>query len=378
MNFEKLRAFLETFPARGIPQAELTVLKDGKEVFHETVQDGGAAGGRPGKPGDLYFLYSCTKPVTCAAAMRLVEEGKIRLSDPVSRYIPAFAHVKVRDQRTGALRAPETPVTILHLFTMTAGMQYDLDAGPLLPFREDKTADTFKVVSAMADIPLSFDPGTHYQYSLCHDVLAAVVEVAGGRKYSDYLKEKLFDPLEMTDIGFRPDEKQREKLATLYTYHDEKGTATVRSQVNEYNDLSPIYESGGAGLFAGADAYNKFAAMLAGDGKGANGYRFLKPETVRRMQEDRLSDSARLDFVSRRFYGYGFGLCCRVHTHPFLSFSKSPVGEFGWDSAANAFSMFDPQNRVAAVYLTHVRSCSYGYYFLHPRLRNLIYEGLEG
>ena len=374
MNFSKLNQFLEELPARGFPACEMAITLEGETVYRNTIGYSDAKGMKPVSPSDLYWIFSATKIVTCTAAMRLVEEGRIHLEDPVSKYLPEFESMVIRNKDKTIVPAKNT-VTILHLFTMSAGLNYGIRTPALLEAKE-KNASTLETVRAIASEPLDFEPGTRYSYSLCHDVLAAVVEVVSGMPFSAYLKQYVFDPLGIRDMGFLPSEEQAKRFSTLYTY----STSTMRSReipcVNPYR-LTDRYESGGAGLFASVDEYTKIITALALGGTTKDGYRLLKPETVRMMQENRLPTEALRGFAITKHFGYGFGLCGRAHMDPFISFSRSPVGEFGWDSAGNAYVLIDPKNKLALFFGAHILDCQYGYYVIHPRLRDLTYEALD-
>ena len=374
MNFSKLDAFMKTMPERGIPGCELAVAKDGEIVYRTSVGFADAAKTKPASKNDLYWIYSATKVITCIAAMRLVEEGKISLDDPVSKYIPEYAHLTVL-QADGSVAPAKNTMTVLHLFTMTGGLSYDLKAPSLLNAIK-QNASTLDTVRAMAKDPLLFEPGTHYKYSLCHDVLAAVAEVVTGMRFSDYLDQIIFKPLGIKDMGFRPNADQRSRLVSMYSFKSGTMTATEIECKNKYQ-LSPDYDSGGAGLFASVDEYIKIISVIANGGTTKDGYQLLKPETIAMMQVNYLHDDARNDFISGMLYGYGWGLCGRVHMNKTVSLSRAPIGEFGWDGAANAFVIVDPINRVAVYYGTEIHSCDYGYRVIHPNIRNLVYEGLD-
>lgn len=374
MNFEKLDAFMKEMPSRGYPACELAITKDGETVYRTSVGYADAKKTRPASPSDLYWIFSTTKVITCIAAMRLVEEGKLSLSDPVSKYIPSFGDLTVKE-KDGTVRPAKTTMTILHLFTMTGGLTYDLNTKHLLAAR---TADssTLEIVSAMAKDPLAFDPGATYRYSLCHDVLAAVIEVITGKTFAAYLDELIFTPLGIRDMGFRPTEEQNSRFSALYVYQNGTGGVIERPVENPYI-LSSRFESGGAGLFSSVDEYMKIITTIACGGTTKDGYRLLKPETIRLMQENHLDNGAINVFSTSRLYGYGWGLCGRVHMNPARSLSLSPVGEFGWDGAANAFVVIDPENRIALFFGAHLHSCTYGYNVIHPILRNLAYDALK-
>lgn len=371
MNFEALSTYLEEMPLRGIPACEIAVTKDGKTVFRKCVGFSDAAQTKPVSEKDIYWIFSASKVITCIAAMRLVEEGRIALSDPVSRYIPEYADLKIQ-KKDGTLVPARNTLAVEHLFTMTSGMTYAIKTPNILGATD---RSTLGLVRAMAKDALKFEPGTHYLYSLSHDVLAAVVEVASGMRFGDYLSEIIFKPLGIRDMGFRPSDEQRARFSAMYHYQSGEGRSVEKPLSNAYI-LSDEYESGGAGLFATVDEYIKIITVIACGGTTENGYTLLRPETIAMMRENRLCSDAWNDLAERRLFGYGWGLCGRVHVDPVRSRSLSPVGEFGWDGAAGAFVLIDPDNRVAIYYGQHIMNCRYVYYMAHSELRNLVYKAL--
>ena len=376
MNTDKLDRFLDEMPQRGLPGCDLSVSRDGHEVYRRAVGFSDAEMKRPVDKSTLWWIFSASKIITCVAAMHLVEEGRLNLSDKVSDYLPAFGQLTVR-QKDGSLEPANEPMRILHLFTMTGGMDYDLDAPAIVEALALPGANTLSVCSAMAKTPLHFEPGTHYRYSLCHDVLAAVIEVITGMKFSDYLNSTVFTPLGMQETGFHPTEEQLARFAQAFDYNNADGSIRIRPIGNAYC-LSPDYDSGGAGLFTTVDDYMKVVTTLACGGTTADGYTLLRPETIAELEVNRLCPAAWKDFVVNRLYGYGWGLCGRVHVNPVRSLSLSSVGEFGWDGAQAAFTMVDRKTRTALYFGTQVAGCSYAYNVLHPTLRNLVFEMLDG
>ena len=372
MNFEKLDTFMNEMPQRGVPGCELAVTKDGELIYRKCVGYADVEKTRPTSEQDLYWIFSATKVITCIAAMRLVEEGRLRLDDPVAKYLPEYGSMRILQKDKTTVPA-QNVMTVEHLFTMTGGMTYDLKADAILKLPPD--TGTVDMVRAMASEPLIFEPGTHYKYSLCHDVLAAVVEVVSGMRFSEYLEQLIFRPLGLRDIGFRPSAEQSARFSAMYGFRPGIEQAVPRETKNPYI-LTSEYDSGGAGLFSSVNDYIKIITVIACGGTTRDGYTLLKPETIQMMQKNRLCDDALNDFVTHRLFGYGWGLCGRVHTKPVSSLSLSPVGEFGWDGAANAFVMIDPENRIALYYGCHIMGYQYGYCVIHPTLRDLVYEGL--
>ncbi len=370
MDFSKLDSFIDTMPRRGFPACELAATLNGELIYHRCAGYSNGEKTKCATENDLYWIYSATKVITCIAAMRLVEEGRMSLSDPVSKYIPEYKNVKIKNP-DGSLTSPKGEMTVEHLFTMTGGLTYN--------FRTPSTeavgieADTLTLARAFAADPILFEPGTRFFYSLCHDVLAAVCEVIVGVPFSEYLENIIFKPLGLTDIGFRPNDEQKKRFSAMYTYNIGPATAT---EIPCFNELSMLknYESGGGGLFSSVGDYLKIITAIACGGATREGYRILKPETIAMMQKNYLSDTARNDMIKSSDFGYGWGLCGRVHMDPTVSLSLSPVGEFGWNGAANAYALIDPENRLAIFYAAHVMKATYGYTVVHPTLRNMIYE----
>ena len=375
MNFKELDALMEKMPEMGLNAADLIVTQNHKTIYRKTVGHSDYEKNKPLNENNIYWCYSATKVITCTMALRLVEEGKLDLDAPVSEYLPEYKDIFVK-RPDGSVSKAEKVMTVRHLFTMSSGLSYDFRNEHMTEFfKNNPHASTRDTVAEFIKTPLQFEPGTHFLYSLSHDVLAAVCEVAAGMKFSDYLEKYLFTPLGMTDTGFRPTEEQRSRFVVMHRYLGGLGKSIPESLDNCYvfNDK---YDSGGAGLFSTVNDYSKFISTIAAGGVSADGYRLLKPETIALMQKNELCDDALLDFVKDRLYGYGWGLCGRVHTNPTTSLSLSPVGEFGWDGAAAAFVMADPENKISLFFATHTLGCVYAYNVLHPLMRNLLYKGL--
>lgn len=376
MDFSKLTRLIDTMPQRGIPFFELRVTKDGQEVFSHRTGFSDKEQAKPFDENDLYWLYSTSKVITCVAAMRLVDEGKLNLSDPVSKFLPNYANLTVKNS-DGSISPCKTVMTVEHLFTMTGGIGPEHENRSNFKHLIDKGASTVELADFYATIPLYFEPGTRYQYGFCHDVLGAVVEVASGMKLSEYVHRFILEPLGMTDTGYRPSQEQKKRFAATYRFNDSNGSCKLIETENIYA-LTPNYDSGGAGLFSCAKDYIKLTSALSMGGVTKDGYRLLSEDAVKQMEINRLCPDALFDFVKGRLHGYGWGLCGRVHFNPVFSLSHSSVGEFGWDGAAGCFASIDRKNKVSIFYGMQVHSCTYSYIILQPLIRNLVFEALEG
>lgn len=380
MNTTELDRYLDLFPQFGVPACDFAITHRGEPVYRRRVGFADHAKTHPLTDRNIYRIYSVSKVTTCVCALQLVEEGRLKLEDPVSKYLPAFAHLTVK-QKDGSVAPAQREMTVEHLFTMTGGLDYNRKTPPILAAAALPGANTCSVVSAMAESPLQFEPGTRYLYSLCHDVLAAVVEVVTGMPFSEYVRTKIADPLGMTDTGFRPTEEQRSRFVDTHRFVNGLHRAVPLDGEKDHSAFVFCngYDSGGAGLFSTVDDQMKLLNALANGGISPEGYRVLKPETIAAMGENRLADTAYPDYHPTRLYGYGWGLCGRAHVNKLISRARSAEGEFGWDGAAGAFALVDPKNQVAMYFGMQVLGCAYSYHKLFPDLRDLGYAllGIE-
>ena len=223
MNFDKIKYLMdEAVSEHEVPCSDIMIVHKGEVVYrymNGTIDDEKTV---PIKGDEMYFLYSATKPITCTAAMQLVEAGKIKLEDKVSDYMPEFKEMWVKSEN--GLRKAEKPITIQNLFSMTSGMNYDLNNAGILKQREQKPdSSTLEMVRAMAEEPLEFEPGEHFKYSLSHDVLAAVVEVVSGMSFGEYLQKHIFDVCGMKRTGFTLNEEIKTKMCSQYIFDGQTG-----------------------------------------------------------------------------------------------------------------------------------------------------------
>ena len=277
-DFRNITEFVDSLPSRGFPGMDVTVARDHKILYRHSAGYTDMEAGVPVSGNELYYMYSCTKVVTCAAALRLMERGGFIMSDPVSDYLPEFAGVRVRSA-SGAYSEPaKSPILMRHLFNMTSGYAYDL-TNPCIQEVQARTGGrcpTRETVAAMARMSIDFEPGTHFRYGLSHDILAAVVEVISGERFSDFVKKNILDPCGMTESGFRMTDAVRARMAKLYSYNVKTGHAVPATGGNVYI-LGTDYDSGGAGLISSVSDYIKFADALASGGVAATGTHSFLP-----------------------------------------------------------------------------------------------------
>lgn len=393
MNFSALTDFFDSLNEKyNVPMADIKVMQSHKELYRRSFGCADYAGKVPLNNRHMFRLYSTSKVITATAMLKLIEDGKLNLNDPLGQYIPAFDFAKVLNEcdpvafgNTVDYSAPvheiKNKIKIVDLVTMTAGLSYDTEDKNLLDYAKASglKATTLEMVEKMAEMPLLYEPGTRWIYSLGHDVLAAVIEIASGQRFSDYLQENFFDPIGMKDIMFHWEKVPEADARVCDLYRSPDGS----NEVYPYDDpgadtycFTDNYESGGAGLAGSVDSYSQFADMLACSGVAANGTRILKPETVK-MFTTPYTTSGKLkddfDRLNKRGYDYGYGV--RVMTDN--SYAKSPIGEFGWDGAAGAFVLVDLERELSIFYAEHIMNSQVVYDVIHPTLRDLVYEGLE-
>ena len=376
MDFSSLTKYLENLDTNLIPDCEIAVYKDHKYLYKNSFCKEDYDPKEAGK--DTYFIFSCTKVITVVSALRLVEEGKMGLDDPVSKFLPEFAKLYVK-KGNETFQAKKI-LTVRHLFSMQGGYTYSYGFESLRNVIKDSDgkASTREVVAAMAEFPLEFEPGDDFCYSLCHDILAAVVEVVSGKKFSEYLNEVIFAPLGMKDTTFEATEEMLSRMKQQYRVDPITSCAVPKEATCNYQ-FTENYESGGAGLISTLEDYTKFADALA-CGESKDGYRILKPETVELLKTNQLSDEKVLDKFRKYFIqnsGYGYGLGVRTLMDEKMAFSLAPKGEFGWDGAAGSLCSIDTDNHISIFYAQHVLRCSYAYSNVHRAIKNLVYKAIN-
>ncbi len=393
MNFENLKHFMDHMAKERTPGNAVEVYLGGKCVFRYA---SGYADLRLKTPltGEEYFnFYSCSKITTVVAGLQLLEKGRFLLTDPIYAYIPEFRDMKIRTGE-GALVKASRPVTVRDLFTMSAGFTYDMDTQG---FREARALtggkmDTVQVVRCVARDPLVYEPGTHWGYSIAHDVLAGLISIIEGKKFRDYVKEFVFEPLGIRHCTYHQTPETQAKMAAQYRFvpeGEDAGYDIVEEQkhgkavsgvfVDVGKEVFGIpgeeYDSGGAGITGTVYDYVKLMAALANHGLGINGERILSRGSVALLKEDQLNEVQKKDFNWKQLTGYSYGLGVRTLTDKALAGSVGNVGEFGWGGAAGSTALVDTETGLAVFYVQHTLNPREEYY--QPRLRNVVYSCLD-
>jgi CubicO group peptidase (beta-lactamase class C family) len=375
----------------GLLPGWLIVVARGGDVVHlSTYGERDKEAGLPVELDTIFRMYSMTKPITSVAAMMLYEEGGFELKDPVSSYIPAFADTPV--YRSGSSVRPVTeaqvePMRIWHLLTHTSGLSYGFHfAHPVdamyraagFEWGSPPGTDLAENCERFAQLPLLFQPGTGWNYSVSTDVLGRIVEVVSGQSLDAFFAERIFEPLGMTDTGFFVPEEDHDRLAALYV--PEPGTLrAVPAPIGGDALRKPTYLSGGGGLVSTARDYHRFAELLLGEGE-LDGHRLLSPRTVRYMASNHLPGGVDLEafgqstFAETSFDGVGFGLGFSVGLDPVANKVLSSTGDFGWGGAASTAFWVDPAEQITVLFLTQLLPSST--HPIRPQLKQLVYQAL--
>lgn len=321
--------------------------------------------GAPIEKDSLFRIYSMSKPITTVAAMMLYEEGKFQLTDPVSKFLPEFANLKVMDEG-GSMVAPERAMTMQMLMSHTAGLTYGV-FGDTLVDRQYRDAeilgntDLAEMTSRLGEIPLQYQPGTRFHYSVSVDVLGRVVEVISGQPLDEFFEQRIFTPLEMTDTFFEVPADKKPRFGTNHSFDPRTKTLVVSDSPETSafaNDVT--FFSGGGGLVSSTEDYMRFSQMLLNGGE-LDGARILGRKTIEFMTQNHLpgifggaSENTNADLygMSR---GTGFGLGFAVIEDPAGAGGITSAGEYYWGGAAGTIFWIDPvEDLIGIVMIQHM------------------------
>jgi CubicO group peptidase (beta-lactamase class C family) len=352
-----------------IPGGVAMVARHGKLAYVTTFGYRELANKTPMTEDTIFAIASMTKPITCTALMTLVEQGKLGLDDPVSKFIPEMKDLRVLgsakdDTATEVATVPaRRPITIRDLLSHTSGFTYE-GILPVLSVnarlgrsyeRAGVSRRDFKTIQEqvvrLANVPLAHQPGEGWTYGLSHDVLGRVLEVVSGKTFDQYLQERILAPLDMHDTSFFVPEGQRDRVATIYVMGN-GGTLTAMPK----NYGSKTFFAGGHGLFSTARDYTRFAQMINNGGE-LNGERILKPETLAMMTTNQIGErDARIGEFSLGKYGLGFGLILA----PVTLGGQPVLNRYYWAGYYSTNFWIDPRHDLVAVIMTQVLPTNYG------------------
>ena len=362
--------------------ANVLICHNGEEEFYGEAGYADRENGIPIQRDTIFRLYSMTKPITAAAVLMLLEQGKLDLAQQVSEFLPGFEHLSV--ECDGKRRPAKMPITLRHLMNMTSGLTYgedgtESDRQILIYLQECEermnganAVTTLEFADYLGGIPLAFDPDSSWKYGLSADILGAVVEVVSGMRYGEFLRKNLFEPLGMKDTGFWVPEEKQPRLAKAYETRGKELFLYEGNYLVISNKMKtpPAFESGGAGLVSTIDDYNRFVTMLL-NGGSFKGKRILSSETVKFMTTGRLTDvqqNAMRQWVGLE--GYTYSNLMRVMIRPEQAAMLSTMGEYRWDGWLGSYFAVYPKEQMSILLMQQKKDA--GVISMTRKIRNVL------
>ncbi len=386
-RLEKItHVFSKEIADKRLPGAVVLVARDGKIIYEATFGTLTPSGGTTMPKDAIFSIYSMTKPLMSVGLMLLVEDGLVELTDPVSTFLPEFKEMQVATPE-GEIATAVRPVTIQDLLRHTAGLAY----GEIT--KNQKVKDAYSAaglvkagieydardltgseeVQRLAKIPLVYQPGTTWEYSLAVDVQGRVIEAVTGKRAGDFLAERIFQPLRMEDTGFHVPQAKLTRLAAPFEIDPASGKSFPVIDVSKV----PGNDSGGAGAVSTADNYLRFCQMLLNGGI-LEGVRIMSPSTIKLMTSDHLATLVSNPQAPGELLlgskGYTFGLGFAVRLADGIAGVPGSAGEYMWAGYGGTYFWVDPKERIVAVYMTQAPSPMRAYY--RKLLKQLVYQAI--
>ncbi|MCX6521615.1 MAG: serine hydrolase [Actinobacteria bacterium] len=396
-RLERIRPVMESYVGeRGVAGISTMVSRRGRIVHAAQFGFQDKEAGVAMAPDTVFRIYSMTKPIVSTALMLLHEEGRFQLEHPVAQYLPAFATTKVLDA-DGALVDQARPMQIRDLLMHTSGLTYDFMAdNPVAQqYRDarimnDATRSLEAVIDELATLPLAFQPGSRWHYSVGIDVAARLIEVLSGQSVGDFLQERLFGPLGMVDTGFGVPADKLPRLSAMYGLPDLIGQdysfvqlfEAAMAGFNERIDVSvtyptdapEVFQRGGVGLFSTAADYMRFGQMLAAGGT-LDGVRVVGRKTLELMHSNHVPAALLpYELLGMPNPGMGFGLGSRVMLDVAATAGSGSVGEYGWAGAAKTYYWVDPAEELVGVFMSQYMT---GMQLPERDFRSLVYQAID-
>ena len=380
-----------------LPCAQVQIVQEGDVVLRHTTGMADIESSKPLDDDSIFRIYSMTKPITSIALMQLYEQGKFLLEDPVEKFLPAFKDPVVL--LGGSLLKPETRpaqtvMTIRDLLTHTSGLTYgfhfqnNLDqmyrdqklGGPLTEKQGRANVSLEEGIDRLGSLPLLFDPGTAWNYSMSTDVCGRLIEVIGGCSLDEYLEENIFKPLGMEDTGFFVTEDKVDRFTSNYILGSDRSLERIDPAEDSPYLKERLFLSGGGGLISTTDDYQKFVNMLLNAGAFGEeqiiGRRTLELMTMNHLPQGRLlNEVGQSTFSETALAGMGFGLGFSVLMDPAANAGLGTIGEFAWGGAASTRFWVDPVEKVSCIFMTQFMPSSY--YPIRRELTTSVYQAMK-
>lgn len=380
-DFKELSRLLEEILEQGPAGCGCAVARNGEILFEEYHGVKDLESGEPITADSVYRQYSTTKVAVCTGAMMLLERGKFLLNDPIYEYFPEWKDTMVaQPEEDGSyrVRPAKRPILIRDCFSMAMGIGYggtDYTHQAAEKVRAQLRANVGEYtlqqeIKAMAEVPVAFDPGTHWLYGFGHELVAGLIEVVSGKGVGQFLKEELFEPLDMKNTGYHYFGDIRERMVTTYLLkEDGSREASPYFQRDELFEPEAKYEGGGAGLFSTVRDYLALTQMLACGGE-YQGRKIMGRKTIDLMRCNQLNEQQLKEFRNPYLEGYGYGCGVMTLMDPSAGVNSS-VGEFGWTGMLGTYVSIDPAEKLSLVYMHNLFPNREAY--IHPRIRNIVY-----
>jgi CubicO group peptidase (beta-lactamase class C family) len=391
-RLDRIPGFFQSYvDNKKVSGLSVLIARKGETIHHSCIGTKDWDTGEPISTDTIFRIYSMSKPITSVALMMLFEEGKFRLEHEVSRYIPEFENLRVFDGGSVDLiktRRPERPMRVIDLLTHTSGLTYDFNAQDTVDalYRRDHVrvsgrgsednVDLHGFIKKLAKMPLVFDPGKHWNYSVSTDVCGYLVEVLSGMKLDEFFRTRIFEPLGMVDTGFFVPPEKLDRFTTCYARQPGKKDIVLMDKWDKSTYASkPAGLSGGGGLVSTSRDYLKFSQMVL-NGGAANGVRLLGPTTVCFMLQNHLPGGLSVkemgisSFSEEREDGAGFGLGFSVVTDPVATNAPVSKGASSWGGAASTYFWIDPVEEIIAIFMTQLYPSST--FPMRPQLQTLV------
>ena len=389
-RLQRVGDHIESYVQQGkIPCGVCLVHRFGQEAYFHSAGYSDIENETAVERDSVFRIYSMTKPITSVALMMLYEQGKFQLDDPVAKYVPAWKNMTVYESGTGSSmksRPVSTPLTIKHLLTHTSGLTYGFMSNHPVDsiYRErkvqggDETSTLADMMQRLADVPLLYEPGTQWRYSVATDVCGYLVQLFSDRDLDQFVKEAICDPLGMQETDFCVFSDSANRLAACYTYSP-GGIQLQDAQAGSRYLKRPSFFSGGGGMVSTVDDYQRFAQMLLNKGE-LDGVRLLGRKTVEYMTSNHLPGNVDLAamgqpvFSETSFAGIGFGLGFSVVIDPPTASVLDSVGEYAWGGAASTYFWVDPVESLTVVFMTQLLPSST--WPIRRELKTLVYQAI--
>lgn len=393
-RLERIAPFLqERYLDTGrLPCAQVRVARAGQTVYECTLGSADVEGQRALAPDSIFRIYSMTKPITSVAFMMLVEEGRVMLDEPVSKYIPEFANLQVYvsgAQGAFVTRAPKRPMLVLDLLRHTSGLTYGFQQRTAVDaaYRASGVADVGlqgtlqDMIDKLSALPLEFSPGDAWNYSVSTDVLGYLVGKISGGTFEQFLHERLFKPLGMVDTAFHVPAEKLDRFTNCYVATPQGGLNLADAAAKSTYLKPSLLMSGGGGLVSTIADYARFCTMLMRGGE-LDGRQYIGRKTLELMWSNHLPGGKDLPdcsvsmFSEVTYTGVGFGLGFSVVSNPALTMIPGSVGEVAWGGMASTAFWLDPREDLFTIFMTQLIPSST--YPVRRQLRTLVYSALKG